>query len=50
MYFNVFPYEWMDSKLTIIGITLLMQMCWKSADNVNAIWMNIGMEVMIVTL
>ena len=31
-------------------VTLLMQMCWKYADNVNAILMNIGIEVMIVTL
>ena len=49
MYFNVFTYEWMDSKWTIIGVTSLMQMCWKY--DVNAvIWMNIGMKVMIVTL
>ena len=49
MYFNVFPYEWMDSKLTIIEVTLLMQMCWKYDVNA-ASWMNIGMEVKIVTL
>ena len=29
MYYNVFPYEWMDSKWTMIGVTLLMQICWK---------------------
>ena len=39
----------MDSKWTIIGVTLLMQMCWKIDDNV-AIWMTNGMEVMIVVL
>ena len=49
MYFNEFPYEWMDSKWTIIGVTLLMQTCRKIDDNI-AIWMTNGMEVMIVTL
>ena len=49
MYFKVFPYEWMDNKSTIIGVTLLMQMCWKYDDNA-AIWINNGMEVIIVAL
>ena len=45
IYFNV----WMDSKLTKIGVTLLMQMCWKYDVNA-ASWMNIGIEVKIVIL
>ena len=48
-YFNVFPCEWMDSKWTIIGVTLLMEMSWKYDVN-DTIWMNNGMEVIIVTL
>ena len=48
VYFNVFPYGWMDDKWAMIGVTLLMQMCWKY--NNAAIWMNIGMKVIIVTL